>query len=410
MRKFVFFKIQLKRYLKLIPVLILGIVILSLFSFVAVTYATKMNKSRKKINKETLVFSSKDDSPLTAIIVDSLSKSESINAVFNIKKLSEKKAIKEVKTHKALAAVVIPDDFMDSLDDGDNYPITIYFSENSSIHTLIITEISQAAQTSLKAAEATIYSSYDYYEKTDLSEYEDDAQDELNTSLLSDAMSRGKMYHGVLLNSNDGIDFKIFYISSAILIISLLLGSLFIIRLKSIKPVIPVKLSKLHVGYSFLTFTDIACIFITLYLLFALIAGTDFALSKAFHKPFNINMQHSFGAAAVIIIFVSLLTYFSSKIFEDTGSSIFFVFGFTLICSFLSGGIIPSSVLPKVIVTIGKHLPTTYMLKVISSVFTKGIPFNAFMHLGIYIIILAMADFILGSKFFVTSNEKRRSK
>ena len=110
MRKFVFFKIQLKRYLKLIPVLILGIVILSLFSFVAVTYATKMNKSRKKINKETLVFSSKDDSPLTAIIVDSLSKSESINAVFNIKKLSEKKAIKEVKTHKALAAVVIPDD------------------------------------------------------------------------------------------------------------------------------------------------------------------------------------------------------------------------------------------------------------------------------------------------------------
>ena len=87
MRKFVFFKIQLKRYLKLIPVLILGIVILSLFSFVAVTYATKMNKSRKKINKETLVFSSKDDSPLTAIIVDSLSKSESINAVFNIKKL-----------------------------------------------------------------------------------------------------------------------------------------------------------------------------------------------------------------------------------------------------------------------------------------------------------------------------------
>ena len=48
MRKFVFFKIQLKRYLKLIPVLILGIVILSLFSFVAVTYATKMNKSRKK--------------------------------------------------------------------------------------------------------------------------------------------------------------------------------------------------------------------------------------------------------------------------------------------------------------------------------------------------------------------------
>ena len=57
MRKFVFFKIQLKRYLKLIPVLILGIVILSLFSFVAVTYATKMNKSRKKINKETLVFS-----------------------------------------------------------------------------------------------------------------------------------------------------------------------------------------------------------------------------------------------------------------------------------------------------------------------------------------------------------------
>ena len=192
MNRVIFFKLQLKRFCKLIPAILIGTVILSAFAVIVIFCATKLNNASNDVEKKSIVFSSKDNSPLTSIIVSSLSQSESINTFFHIEELTEKDAIQKVKSDKAVAAVVIPKNFMGSIMSGDNYAIDIYFSDESSLYSLVLTEISLAAQNSLKAAQSAIYTEYDYYSAIGMRSKEQQATDSINTSLITDALSRGK--------------------------------------------------------------------------------------------------------------------------------------------------------------------------------------------------------------------------
>ena len=115
MNRVIFFKLQLKRFCKLIPAILIGTVILSAFAVIVIFCATKLNNASNDVEKKSIVFSSKDNSPLTSIIVSSLSQSESINTFFHIEELTEKDAIQKVKSDKAVAAVVIPKNFMGSI-------------------------------------------------------------------------------------------------------------------------------------------------------------------------------------------------------------------------------------------------------------------------------------------------------
>ena len=138
--------------------------------------------------KRTIVFTSQDDSEMTGLIVSALRSSKSINSVCNIIESDYDTAIKMVQNEDAIAAVIIPKDFMNSLMNGENYPISIRYSSTKSIYTMIITELTKAAQYTLQTAQAGVYTLHDYYKANDVLEYENKANKSLNMIYLGKAL------------------------------------------------------------------------------------------------------------------------------------------------------------------------------------------------------------------------------
>ena len=123
MNKLIYLKLELKRKFKLIPQILIGTIALSLVVGAIVFCASKLLYSDVSIKeKRTIVFTSQDDSEMTGLIVSTLRNSTSNNSVCNIIESDYDTAIKMVQNEEAIAAVIIPKDFMNSLMDGENYP------------------------------------------------------------------------------------------------------------------------------------------------------------------------------------------------------------------------------------------------------------------------------------------------
>lgn len=372
MNKLIYLKLELKRMLKLIPYLAAGAIALSLVIGAVAFCAMKMLAASNRIDeKKTITFSSADDSDITEIVVSALSKSKSITALFNIIEADYQDVAAMAENDEAVVSVVIPEKFMYSLMHGANYPIELYFSKTTSIYSLLITELSCAAQTSLKAAQAGVYTLYDYYVSQDESDSVSDANEKLNFIYLQKALLRENMFSKTTLSATGSLDLKTYYISSGIMVITLLLGCVFILRTKETTPFISVKLKQHGISFIRQTLVRIFCIFTSLYVIFAVVLLIA-CLTNQFTnsgQTFHLSVMLLNGLA-VYLCSAAIITCIDSAV-RSRFSAILFLFISVIACSFISGAFIPSVFLPETLTVIGNYLPTTYLLN-ITGMILKG--------------------------------------
>ena len=158
MNKLVYMKLELKRYFKLLPYLLVGAVALSIVMGSVAFCVNRLLYYRKEgsTNVKTLAFASEDESRTVQLVISSLTSAESFRSLYDIERTTSQEAIDMALSGKAMLGVVIPQHFMHSLVVGENYPIRVYFSPKKSIVTVIATELCIATQNTLKAAQALI--------------------------------------------------------------------------------------------------------------------------------------------------------------------------------------------------------------------------------------------------------------
>lgn len=378
-RCFIYFKLELKRTLKLIPYLLAGAIALSAVIGAVAFCAGKILASSNKLNdKKTIAFSSADNSELIGMVVSSLSKSESITTLFNIIEADYEDVETMAENDEAVVSVVIPKGFMYSLMNGANYPIELYFSKTASIYSLVISELSRAAQTTLKAAQAGVYTLYDYYEEQDALRYASEANTELNIIYLKKALLRGNMFKPTTLNSTGSLDIQTFYMSSGIMVIMLLLGCVFILRMKDTNAIIAVKLRQNGIGAISQSMVHIFCITFSLYVLFTGILLTVYLFNQFMALGLNLNLPYMLLNGLALCFCSACIIAFISSVVRSRFSAILFLFISVIVSGFISGAFLPSAFLPEIVNRIGKYLPTTslqhtagMMLK--GEIYTKGL-------------------------------------
>lgn len=398
MNKLTYFKLELKRNMKLIPYLITAGIALALIIAAVGFCAGKVMNADKIKSKKNLVFSSSDKSNITKIVVDSLSKSESITSLFNVIEADYEDIDDIAAAPDTIVSIVIPADFMHSLMNGSNYPIKLYFSSTTSIYSLIITELSYAAQISLQSAESAIYALYDYYIAHGKSKYAETANDELNILYMKKAFLRGNMFVKKQLSQTDEGGITRFYICTGILTILLLIGCIFILRTKDTNPFISLKLNQRGVGMMTQTITHISCIFITMFTLslgaaiiflaYTLIHGDKI---KGFIPYMILNLAVTCLCAAAFINMISSLM-------RSKYSAILLLFITVITMEFISGAFLPSVFLPDILSDIALYLPTTYMFDLIGNMLDGRLSVHLIEYAGAFtlgfIIIAMIAIFI----------------
>ena len=363
MNKLTFFKLELKRNLKLIPYLLAAAVALSLLMGVIAFCAAKIMYYRSAPEKEVIAVSSEDDSKLVKFAIASLSKSDSLSYLYTVKNTSTKKAMDLVNHNEALLGIVVPSNFMDSLSRGQNPPIRLYYSSVSSIKSMLITELSLAAQNSLKAAEAGIYTNYDFYAEHEEYEAERVSNEKLDTDYLAEALFHKNFFIKEKITATGSLSLVIYYIAAGIMVVMLLLGCLFILRMKNDSDMIALKLRQNGINVFFQSFVHIACIFLTLLMVLWIGLAVIFAANLYFHLHLGLRFAPVFVNSVLLCLCCSTIISFSSSFIKSKLSALLFLFMLTISFSFVSGAFMPTILLPSTLHAISPLLPTTWMLK-----------------------------------------------
>lgn len=374
MNKLVYLKLELKRKFKILPQILLGTITLSAIIGVFIFFVSKLLYSNISINeKKTIVFTSQDDSEMTSLIVSTLKESKSINSVCNIVEADYDTAINMVNTEEAVAGVIIPADFMNSLMTGENYPISIHFSSTKSIYSMVISELTKAAQNTLKTAQAGVYTLHDYYKANNALAYESKANKSLNLIYLGKAFSRGKFFERHTLTATGNLSTVNYYFASGIMIIILLSGCIFILKNKETDDTISLKLHQYGIGSFVQTSAHILSTFTILYLLCSIFMSGLYIVNLNMNIGFKLSLTNIFYNNFFICLCCSSFICFSGSILSGKYSSILLHFILVIISSFISGAFIPLILLPEVINKFAYYLPTTYILNIIGTIFTGDI-------------------------------------
>lgn len=194
-RLLIYIYLQFKMLLRLLPALIAGVAALSLM-------AGLIAFCGQKVFKEQSVYSYRikaaivpdDDSDLTDYLIQMLESTKSISDTCEFIETDYDTAKRLIRQKKVQCALIIPKGFTESVKTGRNLPIEIMFSDNGSMITLVLRQLSVAGADILASAQAGIYTQFDLYQKYNFFKENDEANEYLNKTFLKYVLQRQKMY------------------------------------------------------------------------------------------------------------------------------------------------------------------------------------------------------------------------
>lgn len=404
MNKLIYFKLELKRNFKLIPQILFGTIALTIVVGAIVFCAGKLLYSTTSIaDKKDIVFSSEDNSEMTGLIINTLRQSKSINSVCNIKEAPVDTAISMSKNDETVASIIIPSGFMSSLINGENLPIKIYFSSTKSIFSMVISELSLAAQTTLQCAQSGVYVLHDFYKENNALKYESAANEKLNLIYLGQAFSRKNTFNNHTISSTGSLSLTNYYISSGIMLILLLLGCVFILKLENTNAIISLKLKQRGIGFSLQMLSHVFTTFIIMCILFTIAITSLFAADLHKDIGISINFKNVLINGSAVLLCCSAIICCISNIISNRYSAILLHFILIMTGAFISGAFIPSILLPEALNDVSKFLPTTFIQNTLGNILTNKFSIHNFSYLIIFSIIFFICGIIFANLRLLTS-------
>lgn len=373
MKRFlILIKLNIKRGLHNLVWQIIGaialIFIVGAIAFCGNNFMTAIS-SNNSISPINLAVIMNDDSLMAQTISDAITTNEHLSSSIIFDFVDEASAFSGLENGHYIAAVIIPNDTVDSILNGTNTPIEIVFPKNSGLEAVIIKEIADAAATLLGSAQAGVYSIYDIYDQYDVAKYTDKAVFRMNLKYISFVVGGSNLFESTIISVSGALSLMEYYICGGIVLFMMLIAiNYFSIanRLDSVSSKTlslqktPLLLQELA-NYIGITVSQI------LTLLIVAIPAT------AILKIYDILITPKEWLKLILTIFIftivsSAYVYFISRLTKHNLSRIMISFICTLVMCFLSGCFIPSVMLPDLLTSIASLLPTSCMMSCITKI------------------------------------------
>ncbi len=368
-----FYKLECKRIIKLIPHILAGAIALSLVAGAIAFCAGKMIYINKNDANVSIAYSLEDENRMTGMIVGMLTGSDSISSVCNFIQTTEKESAELLADHQIMAAITIPAGFMNSLMSGKNYSIQISLPVRLSIYSIILVELTKAVENILDSAQAGVYTLYDFYKEQNVLEYEKEANLALNSIYLTKALDRSSTFQTHTVSATGAVPVKEYYICTGVVMLILMLGTTFIHTLQSNSRITNLKLYQAGIGSRHIALSKILSVALALFiflfgsvLLFILLNALNI-LSVTVHLTAAL-----FNTAAVRLCAAGVIVFIISLTSGRTGGMLLLFIVAAVMC-FISGCFVPELFLPDVLKEISNYLPSTHMLRLMTDMIQNQI-------------------------------------
>ena len=353
-RRLLFFGFKLKSAFSLIPTIIITFLLAgALLSFVAFAgiMAADSDSSGSFTTVNAAVAMDTEDSTLN-LALSLVTQMDSFKDICSIRATSYDEAMNLLKSGEVSLVVVIPDNFIDGIEYGENPPADVIYSVKSGIETLLFAGLIEAGSHSIAYVEAGIYAVDRLYLSHGLSDEIINAENELTDIYMGYTLNRTSFFHYKTASSTGNVDTLCYYIASAIL------GLMCILTISCVG-IFSKNSASLIELYKFSGISDIYvkfCEFISVFLVFVLLFTIPYTIAGIFCAYPSLNITGFFMLLLLIFSVISFM-FFICRLVNSNQVSMLLIFFLTVLMLYACGRIVPLAYIPNVFSSVGRWLP-----------------------------------------------------
>ncbi|MDE7479049.1 MAG: ABC transporter permease, partial [Lachnospiraceae bacterium] len=305
---------------------------------------------------------------------------ESVKSICRLEAVTEQEGKQLLENGELSALIVLPKDVINEILSGSNTPAVLYLPDNSNkiisdsglsaVGSMLFEELASAGMGMLVTAQAEIYASSAILQELAIEVGTDgflqSIYDDINEFNLRTVANREKLFRTKTLSLTENDTYAVYY-GSALMTIYVMLAGLFFgefCKRSSLQQTMADK--RIGVGYAVqLTARWLAgsMLMLVVFLLPALVYFIQYLIPQA-DRLLTIKVTgQGVVSLFVIILFMTMYYMMIYQMIEKRESALVVIGIFAVLGAYLSGCLIPSVLLPKVIRLIGEFLPSAMIKK-----------------------------------------------
>lgn len=215
----IFWKLECKKYIKMIPFIMLESAVFGLILLVFGIYVSKSLYGERSMGVIRIGIVSEEESSLSGMLVNFVSSMESMEESCQFVTMEREQAYEALSDGSIYAAVILPEGMVESILNGTNLPATVVFGNTySKVETAVFKEMAGAGERLLATAQAGIYAADALCIQLGQPDRIQEAEDILNASYLRYALKRTEVFDLIEVAATGGMDTKGYYTVSLLLV------------------------------------------------------------------------------------------------------------------------------------------------------------------------------------------------
>ncbi len=360
-----FFELEIKKGLALLPSFLLMLsVTVGILAIASAIFCAAMGKDHVLPHLSVAIVSP-DQDEMTQTAADLIRDMESVRSIATLDFMDREKAEKQFGSGSVQAIIYLPENLYDSIDSGENLPVTVKISKESGLASTLFRELAESGASLIQTSEASIYALAQVSLTYPLTGSAQDLMNKMAVSYISTIMNRGSVWNETMLSAYGTVTPAMYYALSVMLLTVLLFGTAFAVFYSGGEESAGRLLRRDGVGGVAQSAAKITAMTIVLWIL---LTAWYFALFLAGFTGFR-------PAAALLLLFAAFsVSSFVHLIycFARGESAVFFYAVISIVLFFLSGGIVPKTVFPAWLARIGSALPTGVLEQYLSVLLYGG--------------------------------------
>lgn len=356
----VYFGLEMKKGIKLIPSFFLMLAITAAVLVFASAVVSAATKKESALPRLMVAVVSPDEDEMTMSAAGIIEGMNSVKSVASISMLDKETAEKGFDEGLVQAIIYLPENMYDSIDSGENLPVTVRINNESGLASRLFRELVESGVSLVQISESSIYAMAKVSLTYPLKSSAEELMNSMAMSYIGSIMDRESTWHTSLLSAYGDLTENQYFVMSVVLVTVLLFGTAFAVFYSDGEVHSGRMLTRCGVGPVSQSAAKIAAMTLVLWILLAVwylvLSVTDFVQMRP--AALLAMLPAAFSAAAFAHLVYS---------FAHGERAVFFYVIAALILFLLSGGVVPASVFPPVLASAARALPSYYWEKCLAA-------------------------------------------
>lgn len=412
-RKVQYLYVEMKKTICMFPRMLLqAILLMVLIGVIAFCGVRSMEREPLAVSVNIGVVV-REDNRMTRLALNYVENMESVSRLCRFVQVSEGDGLQMLEQGELAALVVLPEQLVEGIMNGQNPSVDVVFPENARLEAMLFRELTESGAGLLRVAQAQIYGAVDTAREYGLTEQLSVIEADIDSYNLAFALDRLAVFDEEEVSATGRMSVLQYYVASGVILFLLLSGMAAYPIMQREPMVFRNQLMRQGVGRLWQYFCRWLCGFVCIgllaFVIWVVIQAVGFLapeLKTQIASALVSGRNHiaagvRVGVIVLIIMTTATLIYMIYSLAGSRTAGILLIFLVSVLMVYLSGGFVPSVLMPQAMRTVGEILPTSYLIRAFGGLLTgysRGVLGQCVTGMCVYTVVFGVGGYFFSSR------------